>query len=512
MTGLDSPWWLFALAAIPLIRWLHRWRAPFSAVAVSAVFLWKRADSSHAAGAERGEPDPAWRWRALLWALIVLALARPWFQQQDVPVTVWVDHTMSMATSDTGSSRLSVGLEQLEDALRDAGHPPATLRSLSDPSRAIEATDAAAFDATAWPYSRDGPGRLPTAATLDPATEHWLLTDGANARLVEWSARAPLNRVIRVGEVTENLAITRVAARRNLEDLSLVDVLVVVSNRGTLPAQRAVILETSGQTMTSPVLDLAPRTDELVAMTLPRTARSINASLSNSDRLDLDDAMQLDLASLRKIAVAVDGACPAGLKRAVRSHGGLTTESGDVIELHINCGGAERPGVPMLRVLVQLATPVDADPVWLPAAGKLQRLTLNADWLAASGTPASGQDDVLLAAGERPLITRTGQTVDVYVDLGNPLLVDRPEFPAMIAGMIDVALGRDVLDPVAVSRLDAVEADVAPLPEPAYAGRSVSQARHRTGLAETLLLIAMALLAIDAALIMRARRRRVRDA
>lgn len=132
MTAFASPAWLLALAAVPLLRWLHQFSEPARTVSVSALFLWRGAPTLPEGGRDRRPPDPAWRRRALVAALVALALAEPGWRAETRQVTVWLDDSLSMAADENGS-RLGTGLGELRRALADAGVTAATLRSLSDP-------------------------------------------------------------------------------------------------------------------------------------------------------------------------------------------------------------------------------------------------------------------------------------------------------------------------------------------------------------------------------------------
>ena len=208
MVGLSVPWWLIALAVIPLVRWLHRWQAPLSNTPVSAIFLWDKAGFTGTGGETRHTPDPAWRRRALIASLLVVALAEPWWQRDGGLVSVWIDDSLSMTATEQGISRLANGLLVLDQALQDSGSGRVTLRSLSDPSRAVQGNDPLAFDANTWLAASQGEPRPLSAALLSPEHAHWLVTDGANERLVEWAEDAPLARVITFGNATENVAVT----------------------------------------------------------------------------------------------------------------------------------------------------------------------------------------------------------------------------------------------------------------------------------------------------------------
>ena len=82
MAGLLQPWWLLALSLVPVIRWLHRRHAPLSTHTVSAVFLWENDAAAAQASRKPQPPDPAWRRRAGIAALLTLALAAPWIQRE----------------------------------------------------------------------------------------------------------------------------------------------------------------------------------------------------------------------------------------------------------------------------------------------------------------------------------------------------------------------------------------------------------------------------------------------
>jgi hypothetical protein len=98
MIGVLHPFWFVALAVIPLIRWLHRWQAPMATWTVSAIFLWEDAIQDDAPGPAKRKPDPAWRRRATVAALLITALANPFWRQDVESLTVWIDDSLSMAT------------------------------------------------------------------------------------------------------------------------------------------------------------------------------------------------------------------------------------------------------------------------------------------------------------------------------------------------------------------------------------------------------------------------------
>ena len=55
----DHPWWLAALTLLPVVRWLHRYRAAADATPVAAAFLWRGDVRTGMRGREPQPPDPA---------------------------------------------------------------------------------------------------------------------------------------------------------------------------------------------------------------------------------------------------------------------------------------------------------------------------------------------------------------------------------------------------------------------------------------------------------------------
>jgi hypothetical protein len=119
MSGLLQPWWLIAMGVIPWIHWLHRKQAPLSVHSVSAVFLWQDGPTEAAPGRQQQPPDPAWRRRALITALVIAALTTPYIEREHATVTIWLDDSLSMQTvrQELTIRRLSVPAGAVERAL-----------------------------------------------------------------------------------------------------------------------------------------------------------------------------------------------------------------------------------------------------------------------------------------------------------------------------------------------------------------------------------------------------------
>ncbi|MBK9608872.1 MAG: hypothetical protein IPO58_21450 [Betaproteobacteria bacterium] len=100
---------------------------------MSRLDLWRHSAASSPAAGERRPPDPAWRRRALLTALLVIALAEPQWHSSRARITVWLDDSLHMLTREDGTTRLDAGWAALQAQLAASGPAEVELRSLGDP-------------------------------------------------------------------------------------------------------------------------------------------------------------------------------------------------------------------------------------------------------------------------------------------------------------------------------------------------------------------------------------------
>ena len=489
MPGLLQPWWLIALAAIPWIRWWHRRQASLSVHTVSAVFLW-RTSSAGEAGAEPRPPDPAWRRRATIAGLMILALAGPYSEHEHAALTVWLDNSLSMQVVEAGDTRLASAEALLEQALDDGGYAEVTRR----------------------PLTAELPDRL------EPDSAHWLVTDGADARLRDWAVALPFDRVITVGTETENVAVTRVAARRSLEDPSLADLLVAVSNTGTLPAERRLDILRGDDSVQTINLVLEP--GQTRRWQTQVTTGPVTAVLDDGDALSLDDRLAVSGTALASRPADVEAGCGEALARAVAAHPGLDNapnrRSKDLV---ITCGPELAPAAPgsaRIHVVTGSAQPLASSPAWLPVATIDRPPTLRQEVLAASAWPADLDlrgARTLLRAGDEALVVLMKPddepaTVATVIDLRRDAFARQPDYSAFIATLIDAALGEARLDAIDTAARDVQESIIRPAAvevssEPGVAGTR----KVRQDLTTWLLVAALLILAIDIALLAGARRR-----
>lgn len=487
----SAPWWLLALALAPLIWWLHTFRRGGREVKVSSLRLFPPDGGRDEAGRRRAAADRIWPLRAAASAGLALALAGPgWRGEGLAPVQIWVDDSLSMAAAEAGGkTRLALGLGRLKTALDEAGWPEAEARSLADPARpglrlSRGTSEAAWLD---WARVGDSPPRPPEPWQMAPEAGHWLLTDGADGKLNAWAEQAPLSQIVQAGQAGENSALTLLALRPagdgGWRGLAQID------NLGAKPATRSLGL--AGQSWT---VEVPPGESRQVEFALGPEAGEVAAQLSPADALALDDA--LALAAPAKPMLRIAGDCPPPVLAALRAHPRLAV--GEPAALTVACGDAPAPGEgPLLRLRQSPAAQPLKDPaVWLEEAGKLQRLRLPAEWLAAHPADGPAEGRPLLLAGDRALVTVAGRRVDCYLDLSGGPLARQPEFPALLAGLVDAALGDDLLDGTASRSRPAEGSRIAPrgLPRPAPPGRR-AEPPPRDLAPALLLLVAAALLA-----------------
>jgi len=488
MFGLLQPWWLIALGVIPLIRWLHRRQAPLSTHTVSAIFLWQVETTEDAPGRVQRPPDPAWRRRALIAALLIAALAAPTIEREQTTLTVWLDDSLSMLTVEDGETRIAAGRRLLSEELRGNDYDEIITHSLSE----------------TFPRK------------LDENNTHWLVTDSASEQVRDWAEKVHIDRVIHVGTETENVAVTRLAARRVVDDGNAFDLLMSISNTGTERTKRQL-----GET----AITLEPG-ETIHKLTRNRaTDESIEISIDARDALSNDDRLVLPAGALSLIQTTVGAQCGQALRSAIAAHPALViVEDGSAIDLEVTCPRESFPDIEpaarsigRIRVLVGAASRRDSTPVWLPHKLSTGRLHLPSEFIASATWPGRidvTRQRVLLQSGGLPLIAVTQNaddttaTVDTVIDMRHADFVRQPEYAALIAILVDVASGRRILDATMAESRAVAESVIRPGAWERSPGMTTA-ANHKTPvpLSWLFILIAMLVLALDIALLIGARKR-----
>lgn len=474
MLSFAAPAWLLGLLLVPVIRWLHRGGRPRAAVPVARAALWRAAPAEWPAEGARQPPDPAWRRRALLAALLALALAGPQWPLPQTRITLWVDDSPSMLTREVGGTRLSVGLAQARSALATLPGAEVELRTLSAPWRLRAIGDALP--------AAGAPPAPPPAALLRADREHWLLTDGTNAALQAWPGGQRAARVLQVGSVARNVGITSVAARRPAGDPAFVDVRVRLTNGGDRAEARELLVAGEGGAAQRLTVDLAAGATETRQLRLPQASR-LQVRLTPGDALPEDDEAALDLAALLPLPVRVDAACPPALRAAVAAHPGLAdVAAGEA--MRVACGSTAAP-VPALRWLgEQLPTPLNGAPHWAAELPAARQVPLAPDRLRVTGRPAlsSGARVLLAADGQALMVLRGGPqpVLDMALDAASL----GPDLPLLLNFAAEQLMGRSLLDPVAVLDRGTAAARVVPgVAPPAETGGASAASAQADGTA-----------------------------
>ncbi len=499
MPGLTQAWWLVALGVIPLIRWLHRRQAPLSLHDVSAVFLWRATVEEDSAGHELRPPDPAWKRRALIVALLVLALAAPYINRENDSVTVWIDNSPSMQALEDGEPRM-VAAERALALLLDQ-------RSDTRISRQDLVT----------PYPE----------LLDSSSANWLVSDGASEELRHWAKNAQFDRVIQAGQATNNSAVTQLSVRHDLVDQETLQVLVSVSNAGESVDERTVQLLQGDQLVDTEELLIGPGQTVHWQTRLSADTGSVTAMLNAGDALTGDDYLTIPGAAVEPLQVHVDENCDANLRLAFFLHPALTAaRSGTTNDLLVTCSGelahvtdlqVEDPQGPRIHFVQGTSSPVTSLPVWLPYEGLPGSLQLSVDNLRATVWPRDSQErdsKTLLRANGVPLVRASplpdGKTsrVETVIDFRDQNFAKQAVYAGLVATLVDAATGRSLLDPVIRQSREVADVAIRPVKiEVSQLGRKEFMRSTAMPLYGPLLLISVLLIVFDMLLLLRTRQR-----
>ncbi len=468
LLSVATPMWLLGLLLLPLIRWLHRGGRHLRTVPVPRLELWRLAEASSPSAGERRPPDPAWRRRALLTALLVAALAGPQLPERRTDITLWVDDSLSMLTREEHGTRFAEGMAKVRSLLAEVSHPNVEVRTLGDPWHGLGTPTEATIAAVIAGAGRKRP-HAPPAALLRSDSLQWLLTDGADATLFEWPGGIQPDRIIQVAGVTRNVGLERLSARRNPDNPEKYDVLLKVANGGTSAETRVVVFAADGGELARFDLALDPGRSALVNASIPASSR-VRATLQPGDALVEDDGIVLDLGPLRRRRVAVDANCPAALRAAVAAHPALAIADAGAsgAEAALDCGarGAVE-GIASIRVLAnRMPARLHGPLQWSPSVPESRRMGLDIERMqAAARLEARPGDVVLLGVGDMPLIvSRAGATklLETSLDFDSEDALRVPEVPLLVNLMFEQLLESRLLDEIAIVDRGVGSATVAP--------------------------------------------------
>ena len=472
MIELRHPLWLALLGLVPALWWLHRLRDRGFDFPVAALFLWQPSKVAISQGMRIDTADPAWRRRALLAAVAALALAGPLLHSGQAPLTVWVDDSPSMFATESGTTRIELAAAEVVRRAQADAVSGFTLRSLGDPAVAIHVDSARelADKLTSWPVARQNL-RPPPPVLMDKSQRHWLVSDGADRDLADWSANAPLAAIIEVGSKRNNAVIDAIAARANPDNARMMDLQFHIRYSGSIPGSRTLVISGT-KNPGEQIVELAPGLPHVVTASAAM-GQTITARLEPPDAMALDDSLVLTGDASAAIAVRIGADCPAALTDALDAIPGLEPSAAP----------ARRAGLIVACASMSDLPPTDSPAVYFvaPETG-VQRLPAP-QWSAHAGPlrsiPVDNVSGAEIALGPgvavTPLLSADGRTVialhqspgqspAIYVGLAidNTAWTPQTSFALLVARLAELVTERQLLDPVIEIRQEVTDEAISP--------------------------------------------------
>jgi hypothetical protein len=458
--SVAAPIWLLGLGVIPLIWWLHRLGDRDAAVPVSAAFLFYGQADETKTRHRLPKANPLWILRASVLSMLVLALTGLNLPRSpERHITVWFDDSLSMHASEAGPPRTAIAARKLGESLDEVDPETVRMRALSDHRRQFDASADTGESRVAaiarWADTHD-PGSIQIPFALPPETEHWLVSDGADQRVNDWTSETAFSRRIVVGSETENSAVTALMARRALQRTTLLHAAVRVQNLGTADSKRTLNIRADDRIVLDEDVAISPGGSIYRSFRVPADTARVVARLQPDDALILDDTLQIALDGLRPVAVDLDGRCGSHFGSALSANPGLDLRASKEgkTALNVQCAPSPDPLTATPSISVHTASDYQrvTGPVqWQRTVPELSGMYLHPSWLLLNPDSARPPSDQTLMSSPDmglSLIDMRAGAVDVFLNLTSERIVKRPEYPLLVNALVELALARPVLDPV----------------------------------------------------------------
>ncbi|MCK9607050.1 MAG: BatA domain-containing protein [Methylomonas sp.] len=518
MLSWESPLWLLALIVLPLLRLLHWINNRKAAIPVSSLLFWRTSGAVSQPFWQGAKVDPIWLLRAMIFGAMILALAGPvWVNHDQRKVRVWFDDSYSLQTTESASnqSRLALAIDALINKLQEVESIQAKVYSLRNPGYMPLLLDTQnksdwRQQLSNWVTSQSESESPPLAGQPMVNVETWLVTDGADPELTQAIKALPIHQIIRVGNETENGAVTLLGARPSLQKFDIWQGIIRVNHFGDSGSNRTIELWYGNQMREQWQVRMVPEQSREVGFTVEYAQTNpapLMVRLTPTDSLQEDD--QLSLSFPLPTSTRIHGNCPATLMAAINVHPFLRTDgvNDEQAGLDIVCGDIAVEGAGAILRFHQAdgVQKIDTAPVWSEFAGALGDLRLPPHLMRQVRSSADNRHGTaVLLSDSIPLITlatATHSVVDCYIDMGYEEFARQAEYPVLFAGLVDLATGRSHLSPIAVIARKVEASRVKPLPLSLADANpeDVLQTASRD-LAAYLIFLAMLLLLVDAVL------------
>jgi hypothetical protein len=442
--------WYALLVVVPL---LARRRRPPVTRAVGNLYIWQEVVRQHrqTIGPSRRRHDwTLWLQVACIMAFVA-ASTHPVLELRTRRVALVFDASLSMAARDGATTRFDEARRRARSIISglDAG---VRVRVVAAGFRPRDMGEYAVGDPTllrtiAHLKPTAGPARLAPAidVALAAVTRVVVFSDFAPDD-VEGIRRLPAAvRWEQVGRAEDNLAVTRVVARRAAFDDTTGDILVEARNYGVHDRDADIELFVDGRVVWRDRLHLPAREGQTIVRELSSIGKVVRAELLVQDALDADNTRLAVVPDVERVRVALLGRRRSFVETAVKVNPWVSLASREADAQVIVCDAcaaapATDRGVLMIapqgtvgeRGLVTIAQPQH------PVAAMLDLGEQVA--FAATGGEVDPRDVVLRAGGAPAIVAREEERRRVVEMRLDPTAADFPlttSFPIMIANAIE---------------------------------------------------------------------------
>jgi hypothetical protein len=475
MLEFSLPFWPLAIVAFPLIWWLHKRATTARTHYVSAIFLWP--DTQHAQGVKNKakRPPPIWILRALILAALLISLSVPTYTSRKNRIHIWLDDSASMTTREGNTTRFEMAIDKITQSLNDS-NTSIVLHSLTSPDKNLNISDTTEDwqnTVRSWITTPGYSVELPDNSKISNNENHWLITDGADTHLNTWVKSVPLNRIIYIGQESENVSLINLSVRPSLDNRHKLVVSATVLNSGNESTTRILKLKSGNKAFLSKELALPAQTHIQTTTTLQyHDGLTITASLSPNDAFDIDDTIVLAADNLRYTPINISDQCHRSVKIAIQSIPfAQITETRENSQLVIACSD-DLPDISKPFILLTHGSPastLSGPAYWTPTAPSyLRELDMHgiSSKLVLNDTSNKTTDQIpLLKSGNTNLITYQelpAKSIFVYFDISSKPILYSPVLPLLLLKLVEFSLDRQFSDSLVYQSIPISESRIAP--------------------------------------------------